>query len=198
MKFVFGSDTYPNKWFVEYAKGADLVVHECFVAVPDIGSKLGFSPESALMVGTQIHTAPEAFGKVMAAVQPRMAVAYHFFKDFDATAQVNDRIRKTYDGPLSLADDFMVWNVTKDDIKVRMPVVEERTWSPPRTSPAEVPKASDKEEFSAQSGVPAEAIGYSDFTTAGRWEGVDDVLRDIYEEAGEAMGKEFPYPGDQK
>ena len=25
LKFVFGSDTYPNKWFVEYAKDADLV-----------------------------------------------------------------------------------------------------------------------------------------------------------------------------
>jgi ribonuclease Z len=53
-----------------------------------------------LLVGTQVHTAPEAFGKVMDEIQPRMAVAYHFFKDFDTTAQVNDRIRTTYDGPL--------------------------------------------------------------------------------------------------
>jgi len=30
LKFVFGGDTFPNKWFVEYAKGADLAIHECF------------------------------------------------------------------------------------------------------------------------------------------------------------------------
>ena len=56
LKFVFGSDTYPNKWFVEYAKDADLAVHECFVAVPDLVKKMRFTPEQALLVGTQIHT----------------------------------------------------------------------------------------------------------------------------------------------
>ena len=110
---------------MEYAKDADIAIHECFVAVPDLVTKMRFTPEQALLVGTQIHTAPEAFGKVMAGIKPRMAVAYHFFKDFDTTAAVNDRIRTTYDGPLSLAEDFMVWNITKDDIRVRMAVVEE-------------------------------------------------------------------------
>jgi ribonuclease Z len=117
LKFVFGSDTYPNKWFNSYAKNADLVIHECFIAVPDLVKKMKFDPQSALLVGTQIHTAPEAFGKIMSEVKPRMAVAYHFFKDFDTTAAINDRIRKTYDGPLSLAEDFMVWNVTKGSRK---------------------------------------------------------------------------------
>ncbi len=30
MKLVFGGDTSPNKWFVEYTKGADFVIHEAF------------------------------------------------------------------------------------------------------------------------------------------------------------------------
>ncbi|MGI9521185.1 MAG: guanitoxin biosynthesis MBL fold metallo-hydrolase GntH, partial [Hyphomicrobiaceae bacterium] len=131
LKFIFSSDSYPNKWFVEYSKDADLVIHECFVAVPDLVSKMKFTPESALQVGTQIHTAPEAFGKIMSEVKPRMAVAYHFFNDFDTATSVFERIRSTYDGPLSLANDFMVWNVTKDDIRVRMAVTEENTWAPP-------------------------------------------------------------------
>jgi len=194
LKFVFGSDTFPNKWFLKYAKDADLVIHESFVAVPDIVKKLGFTPESALLVGTQIHTAPEAFGKVMSEVTPRMAIAYHFFKDWDTTAQVYNRIRKTYDGPLSLADDFMVWNVTKDDIRVRMAVVEEATWSPPAASPAEPPKDADKEQFSKDTGVPTKAMVYSDFIKEGKWTGVDEVLRGVYKEASEALGKEFKYP----
>ncbi|MCZ6888300.1 MAG: guanitoxin biosynthesis MBL fold metallo-hydrolase GntH [Gammaproteobacteria bacterium] len=195
LKFVFGSDTYPNKWFLEYAKDADLVVHECFVAVPDLVTKMRFTPEQALVVGTQIHTAPEAFGKVMSQVQPRMAIAYHFFKDFDTTASVNDRIRTTYDGPLSLAEDFMVWNVTKDNIKVRMAVVEEHTWAPPLSGPAMPPGGDpDRKKFSEGTGVPVEALLYSDFISGGRWGGVDEVLREIYREASEVVGREFPYP----
>jgi len=193
LKFVFGSDTFPNKWFAKYAKDADVAIHECFIAVPDIVKKLGFTPESALLVGTQIHTAPEAFGKVMSEVKPRMAIAYHFFKDFDTTAQVYDRIRKTYDGPLSLAEDFMVWNVTKKGIRERMAVVEESTWSPPTTRPNIAPSKDDRANFAKKKGLPAEAIGYSDFIVEGKWN-VDDVLRPIYQEAGKAVGREFPYP----
>ena len=197
LKFAFSSDTYPNKWFVDYAKDSDLAIHECFVAVPSIVKKMRFTPESALMVGTQIHTAPEAFGKVMSEIRPRMAVAYHFFKDYDTTAEVYDRVRSTYDGPLSLAEDFMVWNVTKDAITERLAVVEEHTWSPPLARPAVPPDMADRKTFSEKTGVPEEAIGYSEFIEGGTLD-VDDVLRPIYKEAGEALGREFPYPADQE
>ena len=172
------------------------MIHECFVAAPDLVSKMRFTPEQALFVGTQIHTAPEAFGKVMSEVKPRMAVAYHFFKDFDTTAAVNDRIRTTYDGPLSLAEDFMVWNVTKDEIKVRMAAVEEATWAPPLTMEAALPGENDQQNYSENSGVPVENMTNSDFIAEGRWGEVDEVLRGVYEEASEALGQEFKYPGD--
>jgi len=195
LKFVFGSDSYPNKWFLKYAKDADLAVHECFVAAPDLVRKMRFTPESALLVGTQIHTAPEAFGKIMTEIQPRMAVAYHFFKDFDTTAAVNDRIRTTYDGPLSLADDFMVWNITKDDIRVRMAVVEEHTWAPPLAGAALPPGGdADREKYGKEMGVPVESLGYSEFIKEGRWGEVDEVLRGVYQEASDAFDQKFEYP----
>ncbi len=194
LKIVYGSDTYPNKWFLKYAQNADLAIHECFIAVPDIVNKLGFTPESALRVGTQIHTAPEAFGKVMSAIKPRMAVAYHFFKDWDTTAGVYARVRSTYDGPLSLAEDFMVWNITKESITTRMAVVEEHTWSPPLAGKAMPPDMADRDAFSER--VNWE-VGFSDFIANGRWDDVSDVLRTIYEDASEKFGREFPYPGDE-
>ena len=40
-----------------------------------------------------------------------------------------------------------------------------------------------------------EALEFSEFTKAGYLD-VDDVLRPIYEEASEVVGREFPYPGD--
>ena len=190
LKFVFSSDTYPNQWFMEYAQDADIAIHECFVSVPALVAKMGFTPESALQVGTQIHTAPEAFGKVMSTIRPRMAVAYHFFKDFDTTGDIFDRIKSTYDGPLSLAEDFMVWNITKDEIRVRMAVVEEHTWAPPSATPALPPDMADRVAFSERIGWD---VGYSEFISNGVWD-VDDVLRPIYEEASRMMGREFPYP----
>ena len=118
------------------------------------------------------------------------------FKDFDTAAAVHDRIRKTYDGPLSLAEDFMVWNVTKDDLKVRMAVTEEHTWSPPLARPAVPPDPKDKGKYAEMKNMDAKALEFSDFTKSGYLD-VDDVLRPIYEEAGEKMGREFPYPGDK-
>ncbi len=180
LKIVFGSDTFPNKWFIENAKGADLAIHECFIAVPDLVEKYRLTPEAALQVGTQIHTAPEAFGKVMSMVKPRHAVAYHFFKDTDTTGPVLERIRTTYDGPLSLAEDYMVWNVTKDGIRERMAIVDEHTWNPPLAYPAEPVSAEDR-------------VGYSPEIEGGKLD-MSDVLEPIYEEASKATGKKFEYP----
>jgi len=174
LKFVFGGDTYPNKWYDEYAKDADLAIHECFIAVPDMITKFKFTPQSALAVGTQIHTAPEAFGKVMSRIKPRMAVAYHFFKDFDTTASINDRIRTTYDGPLSLAEDYMVWNITKDDIRVRLAIIDEDVWPPPATEKPQKPDASIR-------------IPYSDMISGGKLD-VKDVIQPTYDEINKKYG----------
>jgi len=180
LKIVFGSDTFPNKWFVKNAKGADLAIHESFIAVPDLLTKFRLTPEAALQVGTQIHTAPEAFGKVMSMVKPRHAVAYHFWKDTDTTGPVLEAIRTTYDGPLSLAEDYMVWNVSKDGIRERMAVFDEHSVNPPQAYPAEPVKAEDR-------------IGYSPEIEAGRLD-MSDVLKPIYERASKAVGRKFEYP----
>jgi ribonuclease Z len=39
-------------------------------------------------------------------------------------------------------------------------------------------------------------LGYSDFIGNGVFD-VDDVLRPIYEEASQVVGREFIYPGDE-
>ena len=174
LKFVFGGDTYPNKWFAEHATGADVAIHECFITVPDMIGKFKFTPQSALAVGTQIHTAPEAFGKMMSIIQPRLAIACHFFNDFDTATAIDERIRTTYDGPLSLSVDYMVWNITKDDIHVRMAVVDEDVWPPPATDTPQLPDASLR-------------IPYSDFIAGGRYD-MRDVIQPIYDETNEKYG----------
>ena len=51
----------------------------------------------------------------------------------------------------------------------------------------------DRAPWEERLGVP---LQFSEFTKDGFWD-VDDVLRPIYEEASQVMGREFPYPGDK-
>ena len=150
LKFAYSSDTFPNKWWMEHAAGADIAIHESFVSPESLVEKQNFTPQAALNVGTQIHTSPAQFGKVMAATKPRMAVAYHFFNDFDTIQPVLRDIRMSYDGPLALAVDYMVFNVTKDDVKVRMAAIDEDIWPQPSTIPLLPPDVSLRRTFLSQ------------------------------------------------
>jgi ribonuclease Z len=85
----------------------------------------------AVFVGTQAHTSAQAFGKLMSLTEPKLAVCYHFQNDHDTAIAVYDDIRKTYGGPLDLATDFMVWNVTKDGIETRMAVPNHESFPTP-------------------------------------------------------------------
>ena len=174
MKFVYGSDTYPNNWYVEHAAGADLAIHECFLPPTLLVEKQGFAPLEALTVGTQGHTSPEQFGKVMSQVKPRMAVGYHFYNDFDTEPDVRSRVRKTYDGPLSLAVDYMIWNVTKRDIRVRMAAKDEEVWPSPAIKKKVPPDFRN-------------AIPMSEFTLSGR-KPYPEVVQPIYDEVNKKYG----------
>ena len=122
----------------------------------------------------QGHSSPEQFGKVMSMVKPRMAVGYHFFNDFDIEPEVRRRVRKTYDGPLSLALDYMVWNVTKDNIRVRMSAIDEEVWPSPALEKKRAPDLS-------------KAIPMTDFTKSGA-ETFPEVVGPIGDEINKMYG----------
>lgn len=177
LKFAYSSDTIPNKWWIEHTKGADIAIHECFLPSTLLVTKQGFAPLEALNVGTQGHTSPEQFGKVMSMTDPRLAVGYHFFNDFDTQPEVMRRVRKTYDGPLALALDYMVFNVTKDDVSVRMSAVDDEIWPSPAMRKKNPPDTS-------------KAIPFSDFTKSGVVP-LPEVVKPIYEEINETYGTDY-------
>ena len=181
LKFSYSSDTFPNKWWMEYTKNSDIAIHECFIAPQDLVKKQGFTPEAALNVGTQIHTSPAQFGKVMSEIEPRMAVAYHFFNDFDTVPTIRSDIRRTYDGPLALAIDYMVFNVTKDEVKVRMAAIDEDIWPQPSTIPLVPPNPTDRR------------TKFSQFIVEGRVVH-RDILESIYDEINEMFGSNAKVP----
>ncbi len=125
LKYVFGGDTFPNKWYMEFAKGADVASHECFLPPKALAAYFGWDLAQATYVSTRIHTEPQAFGKVMATLKPRLAVGYHSVQSPENNAAIMDGVRAIYDGPLAIARDLTVINVTKKDIVVRMAIVDE-------------------------------------------------------------------------
>ena len=148
LSFVFGGDSVPNKWFEKEAANADVVVHECFFTPEQWMEIAGFPYKEAYWVTSQIHTPPEAFGKLMSMVKPRMAVAYHYWNHRDVELEIYERVRETYDGPLAMTADLTVLNVTKDHIEVREITFNHESW----------PQGTSKEWDTAPRGEPATSL----------------------------------------
>jgi len=158
LKYVFGGDTYPNKWYTKYAKGADLASHEAFLPPKALAAYFGWDLSQATYVSTRIHTEPAAFGKVMAEVKPRHAVGYHSVLSPENYQAILEGVRTTYDGELTLARDLTVFNVTKDTIMVRDVTVDDYVLPPDVTEAyKKAPRSDDKSP--------------SDWVNAGKWEG---------------------------
>jgi ribonuclease Z len=120
------------------------------------------------------------FGKVMSLIKPRMAVGYHVFNDFDTKPQIMKEIRSTYDGPVELAVDYMVFNVTRKDIRVRMAAYDEDIWPEPsitKTLPAD----------------PKDRVGFSEYVMSGRHV-FKDVIDAYYKETNEMFGTDYQPP----
>jgi ribonuclease Z len=158
LKYVFGGDTYPNRWYMEFAKGADVASHECFLPPKALAAYFGWSLTQATYVSTRIHTEPQAFGKIMASLEPRLAVGYHSVQSPENNAAIMDGVRAVYDGPLALARDLMVINVTKENIEVRMATVDDYVLPPDVTPGYRKAKRSDEKS-------PSKAM------LKGKWDG---------------------------
>jgi ribonuclease Z len=105
------------------------------------------SPRSAINVATDVHTIPPAFAVVMKQIEPRMAVAYHFFNDFDTRFPMYDEIRSVYKGPLTMASDLIVWNISRQAVRVRQIVVNDNSWPPKPPTAAGQPDPKEKTQL---------------------------------------------------
>jgi len=173
MKVVIGGDTFPNKWFLKYATGADLVIHESFMGPNLFVEFYNQPPQLAWRACCAFHTSGQAFGKVMSEVKPRHAVAYHFLNEEATRYALYDNIRETYDGPLSMAADMMVWNITKDKVTERMAVSTEEAWPVPGPTRQAPP-------------VKGQPPVFSKFILQGRWdEGAQPAQKKMLDEFSE-------------
>ena len=61
----------------------------------------------------------------------QLGMTRHFLNEEATRYVLYEEIRSTYDGPLSMATDMMVWNITKKGVTERMAVSPDEAWAVP-------------------------------------------------------------------
>jgi ribonuclease Z len=182
LKFAFSGDTLANRWWTKYSRGADIAIHESFLPNEYFVSKYKFQPSEAIYVSTLVHTTAEVFGKIMAMTEPRLAVAYHFQNDPDTLPAVVDAVRQTYDGPVDFAVDGMVWNITRENIRSRVSVMNSQPYPPPSV------------EVRQQAAPGGEKYETPEWVLQGyEWETLP-LMDQIHEDFNEKFGTNFQFP----
>jgi ribonuclease Z len=180
LRVAFLGDSLPNKWWIEHTQGVDLSIHECLFT-PDLAmSKWKFSEQEAIAAVTTIHANPTFFGKVMAMTKPKHAVAYHFQNDADTLQIIMREVEKVYDGPVDYAQDFMVWNITKEGVRTRMTVVNPEGYPTPSLKEKSVEAGGDRYQT-------------PDNVLAGWPEELDATVDKIYSDFNKEQGTDFKF-----
>ncbi|MFC5179529.1 guanitoxin biosynthesis MBL fold metallo-hydrolase GntH [Nocardioides taihuensis] len=137
LKVVFSGDTRPCRHVVEAAVGADLLIHECFQSPAVLARAAGLPLEAALNITRSAHTIPDQMGKILDLTKPRMGALWHL----DVTPGVDsvfDEVGAHYSGPVTVSQDFTVFNVTSDAVVARQAKVNDAAQpvhGPSQTSP---------------------------------------------------------------
>lgn len=141
LSMVFTGDTKPNNYVLQHAKGVDVLIHE-MTPPADVWTtkQTGWTPADgkeyfdALALNAEViessHTLQNAFGYILSQTKPRLGVGTHFPNDNDLIEPAMRDIRSFYNGPVSIARDLMVINVTKKKIRQRMAVADKFPWFP--------------------------------------------------------------------
>ncbi|MCL1595274.1 MAG: MBL fold metallo-hydrolase [Actinomycetia bacterium] len=144
---VFSGDTRPCKYLVDAARGADLLIHECFQSPAIFAKGIGMDPSQAANLLKMAHTVPDQAGQVFNMAEPRMAALWHT-DHRPGLAMVFDEIANHYTGAVVASQDLTVFNVTADAVTARQtrldplaPVMRGPTGVEPVVDPPNVPPA---------------------------------------------------------
>jgi ribonuclease Z len=124
LSMVFAGDCEPSRLTVENSQGLDVLIHEIFNTPETYVEKMGWTEQMAKIVAWTKHTSPEAAAKVFSATAPRLGVGYHSMIAPGTPQPILDGVRTGYDGPVVIAQDFTIINVTPQQIVTRMAAFE--------------------------------------------------------------------------
>lgn len=119
---VISGDTKFSENLIKHATGADLVIHQAAMAKDELLEK-----SISFRYIIDHHTKPEEVGIVFARTKPKLAVLYHIVLLTDGKipapteAEVAERAKKNYQGPLVIAEDLMRFSIKRDGVTYHNP-----------------------------------------------------------------------------
>ena len=118
LSFAYTADSEPSTFEAEQCKGADVFIHEVFPAPDEYAAQTKMPLQHAKNALHQ-HTSPEELGMVFNLAKPGIGVGSHYTLGDALIDNAFKNISTTYDGPVMLAHDLSVINVTPEQIVIR-------------------------------------------------------------------------------
>jgi ribonuclease Z len=140
LSMAFTGDSIPTRFEAEQAAGVDVFIHELFIDAPTFARQNNMPLQVAENVVAE-HTPPDMLGRVFSIAKPKLGVGTHYFTNDDTIDPAFAGMRSTYDGPILIAQDLTVINVTPEQIVTRMAKTDHLAWaapSPESDEPAEI------------------------------------------------------------
>jgi ribonuclease Z len=126
---VYSGDTTPTDSLQSACEGGvDLLIHETFPDAATFAKKAGWPIELAKVALSHLHTSPAMVGKIFKQAGARMSVIFHLAVDHETVGSVYHEMREQYDGPVTIAQDLTVFNITKEAIVVRQAIIDPVAW----------------------------------------------------------------------
>ncbi len=116
--FVYTADSEPSTFEAEQAQGADVFIHEVFPSAEDFAAHTKMPLEHAANALGE-HTLPDELGEVFSIAKPGVGVGSHYTLGDALIDNFFKSVATTYDGPVMLAHDLTVFNVSPEQIVIR-------------------------------------------------------------------------------
>jgi ribonuclease Z len=141
MSVIYSGDTTLNDFLLENSMNVDVLILQVSPSAEQMSRLFGFSPELATKLTSHVHIAPDAAGVAFHVTQPRLPVIFHMnLFDTEIVPDAYTNIREYYEGPVVIAQDRTVINVTPDYAIIRQAQVD------PLTTPSFTPFGEIDEE----------------------------------------------------
>jgi ribonuclease Z len=118
LAFAYTADSEASTFEAEQAKGVDVFIHEVFPSPVEFAAHAKMPLEHAENALGE-HTLPSELGKVFAIAKPGVGVGSHYTLGDALIDNFFAAIGKVYEGPVLLAHDLTVFNVTPEQIVIR-------------------------------------------------------------------------------
>jgi ribonuclease Z len=134
LSMAYTGDSKPTRHEAEQAAGVDVFIHELFIDAPTFAKRNNMPLEIAENVVYE-HTPADMLGRIFTIAKPALGVGTHFFTNDYTIDSAFEGISAEYSGPVVIAQDLMVINVTPEQIVTRMAKTDLLSWAAPAPPP---------------------------------------------------------------